>query len=538
MSRAFLIVAVLAVALVLRLSAARYAYPTPGDATHFVQHGIAMANLGLDYMSTYWSQGMIAIASLAVKSGLDPHHVLQMTVLIAGLFAVLFVMLMTQKLSGSFGASIFAGLLAAVLPALVLYSVIGYSEMAYMAFILGAAYFVVCAIHGSALHFLSAAVMGGLSFYFKGADAMVLCAALGVYLLIFHRGKLLRSWKCLALAVLVGGVTVSPLFIITKMRSGSVQPGSKILNLAIGRDWADSKAVYAVEKPWQARADYLNEHGALAFIFKYRGEISTRMVLNSVDYVKIVNDLLFQKTFRMGSGWFLLFAVFMVAMTIRKRLAMTLALPLLCILMPGFIMSLFFFHDRLVVPVLPFYLVVVAIISHAVWIDMRERYAKWLMGATCAGILLFYGAHASGIAPGRTPWWSYYNAAAVAQKLDTYGGEDLRIMASHAGVISVYHYNVNPLVAQPIPFAGLAEIENVAARQNVDLILVSDQYMTHWPVHAVFDERTSLPGGWVLLEDYTIESDDWRVPNDRWLFIGRGAYAAARQTGKSVTNVP
>ena len=75
-------------ALGVRLGAAQRAYPCAGDAGHFVQHGVALANGVPGAMSTYWSQGMIALAAGGVKLGLAPRRVLQGATLVSGLLQV------------------------------------------------------------------------------------------------------------------------------------------------------------------------------------------------------------------------------------------------------------------------------------------------------------------------------------------------------------------------------------------------------------------------------------------------------------------
>ena len=96
-------------ALGIRLMAARGAYPACGDAGHFVQHGVALAKGLSGAMSTYWSQGMIAIAAGAVKAGCDPRYALQATTLIAGVAVVVFFAGILWSLTGSWKLAVVGG---------------------------------------------------------------------------------------------------------------------------------------------------------------------------------------------------------------------------------------------------------------------------------------------------------------------------------------------------------------------------------------------------------------------------------------------
>lgn len=514
-----MVLLIMLTAIAVRILAASYAYPTPGDALHFVQHAIAISNYGWEHMSSYWSQGMILLGVVAIKLGLDPQLFLQIISVVAGVVVVGMCMLIAHALTANRLHVIITGWLAATLPPLVHYSSIGFSEMTFMGLFLSGLYLTWLGGIKRPLLIVPGALFWGVSFYFKTADAKAGTLAVLVAACLFYRNKLLQfrwRWLCAAVIVLF---TVFPQSYLSEIsRYGS---GSKLNNLAWGREWADSKAMAALDRPWQDRMDYLKENGTVSFLWHYKEHMTKRVLLNVIDYYRVLNELCFKYTFRLGAGWFGVFGLgCLLVLLFHGRPSVYLSL-LILIGLPALAMSLFFFHERLVVPSLPF---IIVLFAYAIALGLScllNRTAKAFVLFLVSSITLVNGYHASGYPLQATPWWEYTNRKYVADKIGTYINDGDRFMASGGAQFSLELGLSNPLVAMKLRYAPLEELDSYASDHMVRFILVSEQYRPHWPIHEVFSRAVVLPAGWEVVEDIEIPSKSWRVPDDRWLLIER-----------------
>jgi len=512
-----------ALALTVRIIAASLFYPTPGDAGHFIQHAVTIASTG-DWtnMSTYWSQGMIAAGVAGIAMGWNPHHAMQYLSCVSGVLLVLFSVLLCWQIWRSHAVCMVAGFLVATLPPLVHYSAVGYSEMTFMMLIMGAVFFLRLGLVRWRYGLPLSGLFMGAAFYFKGADAMVTAFGLVLYALWFHRERVKAHVVLCLITLLIVAGAAAPLFIYTGSKQGTIQPGGKIMNLALGRDWRDSKAAWGLKHEWHDRRDYLNAHGTAGFIWTYKQHLMKRVILNSADYVRLLNDALFKKTFRMGTGWFLLFALMIVWLLIRYRRNADVFLPLVCICASSGPMLLFFFHERIMVPVLPFYLILIGAGIGLAYESALSLKRKTLVGLLVASFVSFNAWHSTGFADYKLANWNYENYQTVAGHLRKYGGDELIVMSN--GGVSVHFYTNNPLRSVALPYGSIDEVEAFAKDSNVDLIAISDQPFPHWPISGVFSNPTKLHPDWRILEDVLIPGVDWNIPSDRWLIIARPGY--------------
>ena len=290
---AFIVLMLLAAGI--RLLAARDAYPACGDSAHFVQHGVALANGVPGAMSTYWSQGMIAIAAGATKMDLDPRYAMQVTTLVAGVALVLLFAGVIWRLTSSKGVSLVGGLLLATNPTMVQYSITGYSEMPYMALLMAGVYVGLSRRGNPYVGHGLAGFLIGLSGYFKGLDAAVAACGYGLYVFLGNSSAVRWDIRRAAAAPVVAFLVLMPLCLFTFSRTGSFTPGSKGGRsfLALGADWADSKVCYAAEG--------MRLEGVKP---PYYPTNTQTVLTNAWDSVRIFNGQLFMKGMRLGTIWF------------------------------------------------------------------------------------------------------------------------------------------------------------------------------------------------------------------------------------------
>lgn len=479
---------ILLLALVLRLVAAQKAYPTPGDASHFVQHGVALAHGVPGAMSTYWSQGMILLAAAAVKLGIDPKIMLQSASVISGVYVVLGGMLILFRLGAPSGAAWIYGLLSAVNSALIHYSATGYSEMTYMAFLVGAVHVGLIANHRKLSDAWWLWTISGLLFgmggYFKGLDAVVaLCSFCLYQLLAWPVSWTDRIARC-SILVIIAFVTLLPLCIYTYQTDGKFAPGNKGGNLFLGLDWQDSKKVYNPRVSIQDKS----------FIDVVE-ELPSRLVQNSLNTVRLLNESMFIKGLRVGTIWYALFFTFISYHAVRYRFNEA---RLLCILfsLQILLLCLVFVHARILTPSLPWLLMLFGLGLFDLWSKSIMPTSRVLV-ITCLTYIGAMSIYAHSTFTREYFYWRYENIVETANRLKSIAAESDRIM-TYGGTLASEFYKVNPLQSFEIPFGPLSVVEAKAEQKKIDFILVSDQYHGHWPISDVFNGDEPLPFNWTV----------------------------------------
>ncbi len=508
-------------ALGVRLIAATKAYPAQGDAGHFVQCGMELAQGNPAGLSPHWSQAPILLVAGAIRVGWDPARALQVLTLAAGVVAVPLLMVFAWSVLESWSAALLAGLLVSTNPALVKYSVNGLAEMPYIALLLAAACLVVGGARsgGAGWRLPLSAVFLGLGVYFRPTESCVSAAILyGMVAVTVVRGRRFSELRALALACLVFIALLTPLNVYTARRSPYHVPSTKIVNLAFGDYGYDSKATKGINSPLKAEEAKLKEMGAVQYLWVSRGAVMRHWIGNAPRAVRGFKELLFAGAFYMGTGWFaaIIILVFFTS-AVFGRLRRWLLPAALAFAMPS-LFCLSFLVDRWLVPSLPFLLVLVGD-AVALWLG-AARASRWRY-LLVAVVILFIGRNAVFSVEPAAVDWRYFNFSKVAARLRDHGSEQDVLMTSGPHLAN-YFYTNSPFRFIELPYGTIEETERFAGERHVTLIAFSDLLYSHWPIQRLF-AGDAPPPNWQLLERLRFEKEDPRygVLTEQYLLYRR-----------------
>ena len=488
-------VGVLGVAFAVRGAAARDAYPGPGDAGHFVQWGVAMAH-GHAKLNTYWSQGMVLAAAGAERLGVDPKRALQGISCVAGMLVVLLFGGIVGRVSTSGGWGLAGGLWVATNPMMVKYSIEGYSEMAYMAFLMGVVF---VAVGGKAgwKRDLAAGVLLGLGGWFKGLDAAVAACAYALWRWVWG-GRRRLDWRLAAVAPVAAFVVLLPLCIYTWSQTGQFAPGSKgSSNFLLGADWKDSKVVYAAEGV-QTRTC---------------GEairaLPRQIVGNVHDMFRLANEQLFTRGVRLGTIWFALLVLGLAAPLLKGggKTGHTL-LPMCLVVVQLAMMSLAFVHERIFVPTLA-WLALLGLLGAREWLKGGTT-TTWRWGAigvfgVCCATSAVYSTNAFHTEFG---WWRYDRVNRVAQEVLSLGMNEADVVMHYGPQLAIETHRENPLLTVEVPYGSVDEVGRVAREKGVRFAAVSDSWRGHWPIATILTPEVARPEGWTLCGQLVFDADE------------------------------
>ncbi len=490
-------VGVLAVAFAVRWIAAREAYPVPGDGGHFVQWGVALAH-GHAKLSTYWSQGMVLAAAGAERLGMDPKRTLQGISFVAGMLVVLLFGGITGRVAKSAGWGLAGGLWAATNLTMVKYSIEGYSEMAYMAFLMGAVYVAVGGKPGWKRD-LAAGALLGLGGWFKGLDAAVAACAFALWRWIWG-GRKRWDWRLAAVVPTVAFVVLLPLCAYTYSETGQFAPGAKGgSNFLLGLDWKNSKVVYAA-KPAEPRT-YAEAFRALP------GQV----VGNVHDMFRLANEQLFTRGVRLGTIWFtLLGAVLLVSLGKRGGHTVDCSRWMLPVSLIGCqlaLMALAFVHDRIFTPTLP-WVVLMGVLGAKRWLDWRGGGGRWSVLIVFVMYCAIFGTYSLHASRTESVWWRYDRVKKAAEFILSLGMDERDVVMHYGPQLSIETHRGNPLLTVEVPFGSIDEVEKVAAEKGVRFAAISDTWRGHWPIAAVAGGGAPPPIGWSLRNTLVFDPDE------------------------------
>ncbi len=486
---------VLAVAFAVRWIAAREAYPVPGDGGHFVQWGVALAH-GHAKLSTYWSQGMVLAAAGAEWLGMDPKRTLQGISFMAGMLVVLLFGGITGRVAKSGGWGLAGGLWAATNLTMVKYSIEGYSEMAYMAFLMGAVYVAVGGAPGWKRD-LAAGVLLGLGGWFKGLDAAVAACAYALWRWAWG-GRRRWDWRLAAVAPAVAFAVLLPLCAYTYSETGQFAPGSKGgAAILWGNDWKDSKLMYSTER----------------YVHRSYGEaikgLPRQIAANAHETFQLFNAQLFTRGYRMGTIWFGILVV-LVACSIVTRRKLTdwlFFLPLVLLAVQVAMLCLSLVHERVLVPSLP-WVGLALLLGCRTWRESFGRGGRWVivgvMIVYCAGCLT-YSMHAF-----RTEfaWWRYAHVTRVAEELLVLGMQETDTVMEYGPHLSIETHLDNPLLTVEVPYGSVEEVGRLAREKNVRFAAISSNWRGHWPIARVAGGTSDPPFRWMLRKELDFPEDE------------------------------
>lgn len=494
------VVALGLIAASIRLLAARGTYPACGDAGHFVQHGVALANGVPGAMSTYWAQAMIAIAAGAVKLGFDPRYAMQTTTLVSGVLVVLLYVGVVWRLTGSRRWALVGGLILAVNPTMVQYSITGYSEMPYMAFLMAGVWLGLSQAIKPLLKYGLAGALLGAGGYFKGLDAAVAAISYGVYVLWKTCSRKRWNVREAAVAPIVAFFVLMPLCMFTYSQTGNFTPGSKgFANFLVGSDWADSKVIYAANG---LRLEERNLQQVLS-------GMPHRILANSRDTVRIFNNQLLMKGLRMGTIWFGLGLVFVGSLLVKRKTEYA-RLPTCMLLLQLGLLELVFVHDRLLVPSLPWLVLLVLL---AFQVRQPSSAENGSLGRRLGAVLVLYvlatGVYALNSFHSEFVWWRYAYIQACAKALKTHGGSDRDVVMHYGPHLAIEFNKTNPTMTVEVPYGSIEQVEEIAQSKQVRFVVVSDAFRSHWPIAQLFVEGVHAPTNWLLREELVFPEEEW-----------------------------
>ena len=471
----------------IRLIAAKNAYPVPGDAGHFVQHGVALAHGIPGAMSPYWSQGMTLIAAGAERAGLDPRRALQATAMISGIAFVYLFSGLIWRLTRSPPCALLGGFWAAVNSTLIHYSIVGYSEMPYIMLLTAGAYASLMFMGKTQWLWTSGVLLGGGG-YFKGLDAAVAAIALATFHFITSNRSGVRR-MALALEIpLVSFLILIPLCTFTYMETGTFAPGNKgRINFALGKDWADSKIVYAAEGA-KLEDRPINE---------ILHQIPNRIAHNVAQTCRLFNEQIFYRGLRIGTIWFGLLAAgtFWVLIYCRDRRTL---LPVLLLAPQLMLLWIVFVHSRIIVPTVPWVMLLAILAGHDL-IAKGSRVKNFVLS-----IAIFYLCVNTVYAPkaylSEYVGWRYENVMKCAGILKKMGTE-ADVVMNYGPHLAIEFNKTNPLNTVEVPYGNIEQVEDVAKGRRVRWIIISDQIYPHWPITRLFSVGAAAPTNWCLRQE-------------------------------------
>ena len=488
----------------IRWMAAREAYPTSGDGGHFVQYGVAMAH-GHAKLNVYWSQAMVLAAAGAERIGLDPRRVLQGISFVAGLLVVLLFARIATRLTRSWWWGMAAGLWAATNPTLTFYSVTGYSEMGYMAFLLGAVY-VVLDGNTSWKRDVFAGILLGIGGYFKGLDAAVAAVAFGAWR-FWGNAEKRWNWKRAMIVPVVAFAVLFPLCAYTFSETGQFTPGSKgESNFLLGPGWKDSKVVYA--------ADGLKTR---SYAESFRA-LPRQVVGNMHDFFQVANAQFFSRGLRLGTIWFGVLVAGVAWGLVRRRRIIFGNGGVLLVLLVGIqvgLMLLVFVHDRMLAPTLP-WLALLGLLGTRECLDCLKGKARTVAMLTFGGYCAVCGVYSFQVWRTEYAWWRYEHVIQVAEELALLGVEEEDVVMHYGPQLSIETHRENPLRTVEVPYGSIEDVGRIAKEKGVRFAAISDTWRGHWPIARIFDVGEAAPADWMLRKELVFEADEERgVPAER-----------------------
>jgi len=378
------------------------------------------------------------------------------------------------------------------------YSITGYSEMPYMAFLTGGVWLGLSTCLNPLLRYALAGALIGAGGYFKGLDAAVAAFGFGLYVLLIGGGGWKKRLIPAAMVPSIAFLVLLPLCVFTYANAGSFTPGSKGGgNFALGANWSDSKAVYA--------ADGIQLEGIAPG--ELARQIPSRVARNIKDTVRLFNQQIFQRGLRLGTIWFFLLIAGATWMLWRKREDRAL-LPLCLVGFQMGLLWLVFVHSRILVPSLPWVILFFLLAWMNLPFSCLSGAPRWLAGLILLAFVAPNARYAADVFSSEFVWWRYANIEACAKALKAHGGTDEDVVMNYGPHLAVEFNQTNPLKWVEVPFGTIAQVEEVAQRHQVRFVVVSDAFRAHWPVARLFDEGVSAPENWVLREELAFPADE------------------------------
>lgn len=510
----------------IRILPAGRVFPAQGDASHFVQHGVAYHYGDISDISGYWSIGPQFIAAWATQTGLNPARTLQATTIMAGIFLVLGLAVFAKTLTGRSTASWFAAALAASAPILVDSATTGLSETPHMAL----------AIWGFALchHALKSGKSGwmplgmgcfGLDLYYRPYDLIILLGAFIPYMVIsFRRFRSPATIRGLATGVVVLIAIGIPFSSITKAKQTNTAGSSKLVNLAFADYGLDAKAMWATKgiqaanSPLSKEIKRLQDMGAARYLWTNRERIARRYIANLLKAGRHMNDYAFAGAWRMGFGWFALLTALCAFGAVRGGMGRPALYSLASAGIVPLALSVGFIHPRWIMQCMPFYFLLMGMaMAHGTNLLVSRR-----TRATALGVfLLFVLLNARWAVLRLDDRWRDLNIPEVAENMRTYASDNDKLMCFGPD-LPISFFRTNVMNYLEIPYGPVNEVAQWADLNKVDVIVLCSSRFPHFPIHEIAENPSLVPENWTEIDRLDFEKETrFGLESDQFLIYRR-----------------
>jgi MFS family permease len=496
----FLFVAVVLFGAIVRIYLAANTFPAQRDASHFVQHGIEYAGGNKAAMTGMWSQAQILAAAWAFELGFSPERMVQIVSVFFGIWMVPMTILFVWRFFHSMNMGVIAGLLVASNPSLILYSVNGMANVPYGSLVMTAAALLACSFNHNRVFYLNiplAFIILAPAIYYRSIETLASALVLGswtLYQTVARRDA--KSFIHLVVAGLLFMVITMPNFIMTSKQYKGSSLSPKMMNLVIDPESINSsKSVRDPDHVMMVKARQLEEIGAFRFMWEHREVMLKRVVPNVLKGLRSLNEVAFHASLRLGMDWFLVLLLASFVQLPRPiqwdRWLVVLGLMFFFPLM----ISIAYIVSEWFVAYVPFLFIFFSASLSSSW--KNNGLAARIALAT---FLIFTAGRSSLYAVTEfADDWKYQNEIHAATVLRAHGSEE-DILMSGGPLAANTFYDHYPLRWKPFTYGTIEEMDEMAGKRSVTLIMLSsDEFTRSWPVQKLFEGESSPPN-WQLLE--------------------------------------
>ena len=521
---------IIAMAAGLRLYFADLAYPADLDSVHLIQGGVQWARGVPGQLSGINQELPVLVSGTAYKAGLDPARTLQAFTVALGVAVVGCGMLIGWRFYRSHAVAVLTGIWMAANPGLIVYSVnsmpeIGFAACLLIAFVLAAD--VLCRRALRLLPVMGAFAVLSVGMYFKPLDSLTLAFVLAAGITLAHA----RTPRVLGL-VLAGGIAAYVAVAVPHYYMQSSAMGEDTMGVGlVNRGGHLVKGFQAYDSTYEYGAAYdavhgdavkeLQAKGIAGWLWQHRGEVMNRYKSNAAGVMRQYNHYLFTQSFRLGTGWFILVIIVVIAVGLRGEYRWpTIFLWTAAFAFPAGV-SLSYVFDRWLVIYVPLLMILfVAALVKGTGLAER-RWIPWAGG----GILLLMGmTSVRGLdSQLRDEQWFWSNHRDVASWLSGAASKQDRVMSGRPTLMLEMDIEHPDRWVQLPPFA-LERVEQIAGERKVSFIVLADSFYAHWPANRLLtDADLAPPVNWKMVYDRTFERAHpvWGTQKERYRIYDR-----------------
>jgi hypothetical protein len=517
---------ILLLAAVVRILPADRVFPAQGDASHFVQGGLAFRHGNPEGIDGYWSIGPQFIVAIASRIGLDPARVLQASTILAGVWLVFGAIFLAKTLTGDWLAGWLAGLLVASTPILVDSSTAGLAETPHMALaVSGFAFWHHAFLRRQWPWAIAGSLLLAFDLYYRPFDLFILLGVFALFIVVQFR---CAFWKFAWRPLLAGGIVFIlaglPFVAITKAKQADSAASSKLVNLAFAEHGLDAKIMYGAKGVDSANNPLVQEVGRLAslgaprYIWTNRERIARNYMSNLLKAARHLNSHAFTGALRMGLAWFMLFSLGCFYGAYRNGIKLPTLYVAASIASVPAALSIGLIHPRWIMQCLPFYFILAAMALASGWTYLSSP--RWRATALAIFLALVL-TNARWSVRQLDDKWKGLNIVPAAERLRLYADEGDKLMCFGPSLpISFFHTNVYNYVE--IPYGEIDRIALWADLQKVDVIALNSSIFPHFPIHKIAEDPSLVPTNWIEVDRIQFQKHTrFELETDQYVFYRR-----------------